>query len=107
MTVEPLAAGFAVVLAALAAILATLALVAGRRFGERRFLLLACAFGLVALTAVFALVAELDLTHIVWFDETFALEPVPLALLTIALVIIYGAMAAPRRRASEDHAGRA
>jgi hypothetical protein len=101
---ETLTAILAIVLAGLGSVLAVLAALATRRFGERRFLLLSLAFGLVAITAALAAIAELDLTGIKWFDETFALEPVPLVMFTASLLLVYGVMAAPRRRGGEDRA---
>ncbi|HXQ94982.1 MAG TPA: hypothetical protein VN864_07460 [Thermoplasmata archaeon] len=101
------AAALALVLAALAAFLTVLAGVASRRFGERRFLLFGLAFGLVTAMAVLAVAAELDFAPVPWFDETFALGPVPLAILALALLLIYGAMMAPaaRPRPSEGDGG--
>lgn len=94
------------VLCLLAGILSVLAWAATRRFGERRFLLVGSAFGLVSAMAFLAVIAELDVVGLRWFDEAFALEPVPIGFLLIALVLIYGAMTAPRRgRENSGHGG--
>ena len=87
----------AIVLAVLAGFLTILAWLAAQRFGERRFMLVGSAFALVTGMATLAVVAELDLVDIHWFDEAFALEPVPLTILLLALVLIYGAMVSPPR----------
>jgi drug/metabolite transporter (DMT)-like permease len=103
---ELLAAVLGAVLCVLAGFLAALAGLASRRFGERRFLLVGSAFGLVSAMAFLALIAELGLVNILWYDEAFALEPVPVAFLLVALVLIYGAMTAPRRsRENPGHGG--
>jgi MFS family permease len=101
---EPLAAVLALILTALAAFLSVLAGLATRRFGERRFLLVGLAFALVAVFAALGLIAELGVLPIPWYDEAFALEPVPLALLIAALLLVYAAMASPRRRENGNHA---
>lgn len=89
---EALAAAIGLVLVALSAFLTVLAWMASRRFTERRILLLAIAFLLVWALAVLAVIAELDVTSVKWFDETFALEPVPSTILLVALTLIYVAM---------------
>lgn len=97
---ELLAAILATSLFGLAAALSVLAWAASRRFGERRFLIVGSAFGLVAAMAVLAIAAEADLVQAPWFDEAFALEPVPLGILLVALLLVYAAMTTapgPRR----------
>jgi hypothetical protein len=105
--VELLAVGLGVLLAGLAAVLTALSALAARRFGERRFLLFGVAFALIAAMAVLAEVAELDLVSAAWYDETFALEPAPLAIFSLALVLVYAAMIAPalRSRPGDGHGG--
>ena len=96
----------AIVLSAMAGFLSVLAFLASRRFVERRFTLVALAFALVSAMAFLALIAELEVLDVRWFDEAFALEPVPLATLLIALILIYAAMVSPRRAiGSSGHGG--
>jgi len=87
-----LAVAVGVVLAVFASVLAALAGAAWTRFREGRFLLVGLAFLIVAVVAALAIVAEFDITGATWFDEAFTLEPVPLALLLVAVLLIYGAM---------------
>jgi hypothetical protein len=93
---EIFAVGLGIALALLAGVLTGLAWVAWRRFEEGRFFLVGAAFLLVAVLAILAVVAELGVVAAAWYDEAFALEPVPLALLLVAILLIYSAMV--RRR---------
>ncbi|MCI4368514.1 MAG: hypothetical protein L3K09_02990 [Thermoplasmata archaeon] len=94
-----------IILCGLAGFLTVLAWLAARRFGERRFMMVGSAFGLVSVMALLAVIAEVDLVDIRWFEEAFALEPVPVAVLLLALLLIYGAMIAPPRKPEDSGHG--
>lgn len=83
-----LAEGLAIVLMAFSGTLAALAVVTSRRFGERRFLLIAAGFSAVTVAAVLAAVSELYEV----FDEMFAIGAAPLLLLVVATGFLYLAM---------------
>jgi len=95
--IEFLAGMLSIVLAALAGVLGCLALMASQRFQERRFFLIGTAFLVMMVTAVLAALAEFDVFATSWYDESFALEPVPLALLILTVLLVYGAMSGRHR----------
>ncbi len=76
-----------VLLAVLAAALTFVALRSWARFGDHRFVLVAITFLVLSVTGILALLSELFGIA----DETFAVEPGPLALLVIAVGALYGA----------------
>jgi ABC-type spermidine/putrescine transport system permease subunit II len=102
---ELLAGVLSIVLAALAGTLGSLALMASQRFHERRFFLIGSAFLVMMVTAVLAALAEFDVFATSWYDESFALEPVPLALLIVTVVLVYGAMGGRHRPAGSSRDG--
>ncbi len=91
---EPLTALLAFGLGVLAAVLGSLAVLAARRFEERRFLAVAVGFALISVVGFLAFVSELYNL----LDEQFAVEPAPLALLVVSVGLLFYAMV-PRTEA--------
>lgn len=87
-------------LTALSVVLGILAGLASRRFGEGRFLVVAVGFGLMAVIGLLAFVSEFYNL----LDEAFAVEPAPLALLVVAVGLVFYALV-PRepRRGGGEH----
>ena len=102
---ELLAEILAILVAVLAGVLFYLAVASFRRFGERRFLFVGLAFLTIALMGVLAFLSESEITGNQFVDETFAIEPAPLILLMVALVLVYIGLVDGRRPSPDPDRG--